>query len=124
MGHLSNEVSSLQNCHATRANFFPSLIDRLSNQAPFDYIPPHFPGLYWPFPVHGEQARYLYSAKEVWRFTLLWTLIFYAAVHLAVSAFAVAVQWKNWKIIWIVPVIYIIIGGIEAVIAGSAVGGL
>jgi len=35
-----------------------------------------------------------------------------------------AVQWKNWKMIWIAPLVFAVIGGIEAFIAGSVVGGL
>jgi len=54
----------------------------------------------------------------------VWTLVDFGAVHIATSGYAMAVQWKNWKVIWIAPIIYIIIGGIEAVIAGSIVGGL
>ena len=60
----------------------------------------------------------------MWRFTLLWTLICVIGVHLIAAGYAMLVQYKNWKIIWIVPIIYGIIGGIEALIAGSVVGGL
>ncbi|KAF2423094.1 integral membrane protein [Tothia fuscella] len=95
-----------------------------SNPAPLDYVTPSFPSLYWPFPVSGPQATYLYHATDIWRFTVLWTLLFYAAVHLAAAGYAIIVQWKNWKVIWIVPVVYVVIGGIEAFLAGSVVGGL
>jgi len=80
--------------------------------------------LYWPFPISGNQANYLYNAADIWRFTLVWTLIDFGAVHIATSGYAMAVQWKNWKVIWIAPLVYIIIGGAEAAIAGSVVGGL
>jgi len=33
-------------------------------------------------------------------------------------------QYRSWKIIWIVPIIYTVIGGTEAVIAGNITGGL
>ncbi|OJD36071.1 uncharacterized protein BKCO1_1300069 [Diplodia corticola] len=101
-----------------------SFVYRTSNAAPADYETPPFPSLYWPFPVRGHQAYYLYDPGDVWRFTLLWTLIFYGAVHIATSGYAIIVQWRNWKVIWIIPVIFCVIGGIEAVIAGSIVGGL
>ena len=93
----------------------------MTNVAPRDYETPPFPSLYWPFPVRGSQAYYLYDPGDVWRFTLMWTLIFYGAVHVATSGYAMVVQWRNWKVIWIVPVIFCVIGGIEAVIAGSIV---
>lgn len=34
------------------------------------------------------------------------------------------VQWRNWKVIWIVPIVFGLISGLEATIAGSIVGGL
>ncbi|KAF2456519.1 hypothetical protein BDY21DRAFT_287634 [Lineolata rhizophorae] len=102
-----------------------SFTERLSSPAPLDYEPPSFPSLYWPFPVLGTQAYYLYHPYDVWRFTLLWTLLFYGGVHLAASGFAVGVQWRrNWKAVWLVPVLYAGVAGIEALIAGSVVGGL
>ncbi|KAK5160212.1 hypothetical protein LTR04_004766 [Oleoguttula sp. CCFEE 6159] len=101
-----------------------SFFKQVANTAPLDYISPPFPSLYWPFPVQGYQANYLYYARDVWRYTLTWTLIFYGAVHIVASGYAVALQWRNWKIIWVAPVLYAVVGGIEAVIAGSVVGGL
>lgn len=60
----------------------------------------------------------------MWEFTLYWTLIFVVGVHLAAAGYACMIQYKNWKIIWVVPVVYTLIGGIEALIAGNVVGGL
>ena len=60
----------------------------------------------------------------MWRFTLYWTLICVVGVHLAAAGYACAMQFRNWKIIWVAPVVYVIIGGIEALIAGNVVGGL
>ena len=91
---------------------------------PQGYVTPDFPSLYWPFPIRGNQASYLYDASDIWRFTFYWTLIPYAAMHLAASAYAVIIQWRNWKVIWITPFVFAIVGGAEASIAGSCVGGL
>lgn len=99
-------------------------MQRISTTAPLDYVTPSFPSLYWPFPVKGAQSVYLYYTHDIWRFTLLWTLIFFAAVHFAVCSLAVVIQRRSWKVIWVMPVVYAIIGGIEAIIAGSIVGGL
>lgn len=89
-----------------------------------DYVTPTFPSLYWPFPIRGGQASYLYNTTDIWRFTILWTLLFYAAVHLAVAGYAVLIQWRNWKVIWMVPLVYALIGGSVAFVAGSITGGL
>ncbi|KAF2084096.1 hypothetical protein K490DRAFT_69121 [Saccharata proteae CBS 121410] len=103
-----------------------SFITRLTSPAPISYTTPPFPSLYWPIPVSGPQAYYLYHPSDIWRFTLLWTLLFYAAVHLLTAGYAVCVQWRNWRspVVWCVPVIYAVVGGIEAFVAGSVVGGL
>ncbi|KAF1809177.1 hypothetical protein P152DRAFT_171866 [Eremomyces bilateralis CBS 781.70] len=105
-----------------------SFVHRLQNPAPPGYVTPSFPSLYWPFPGlgsnQGAESFYLYHTQDIWRFTLLWTILFYAAVHLATSGYAVLVQLKNWKVVWVVPVVYFVVGGIEAFIAGSIVGGL
>jgi hypothetical protein len=34
------------------------------------------------------------------------------------------IQWRNWKLIWVTPIIFGLVGGIEALIAGSVVGGV
>jgi hypothetical protein len=91
---------------------------------PLSYVPPPFPSLYWPFPDSGTQTAYLYDARSMWRFTLYWTLICVVGVHMAAAGYACVMQYRNWKIIWVVPVIYLVIGGIEALIAGNVVGGL
>ncbi|KAL9089503.1 MAG: hypothetical protein Q9159_002543 [Coniocarpon cinnabarinum] len=91
---------------------------------PQDYITPPFPSLYWPFPLTGDQAYFLYNASDIWRFTLFWTLIPYAAMHLSASGYAVVIQLRNWKVIWLAPFVFAVIGGVEAFMAGSCVGGL
>ena len=69
-----------------------------------------------------NDGSFLYYAIDIWRFTVLWTLIVYGCFHLAASAYAAVVQQKNWKYMWIVAMVYIVIAGIEAVLAGSIVG--
>lgn len=74
--------------------------------------------------MRGPQSRELYYPYDIWRFTLVWTLIFFGAVHVAASLWTVFVQARHWKTIWMVPILYAAIGGFEAILAGSAVGGL
>ncbi|RYP05360.1 hypothetical protein DL764_003853 [Monosporascus ibericus] len=93
-----------------------------------DYPPPgfrnpRFPLLYWP-PHETNYA--IYSLWDSWRFTATWTLILYVLFHLSAAAVALFMQIgkkrSTWKYIWAVPVIYVFVGGIEAVFAGSIVG--
>jgi len=75
-------------------------------------------------PINSAQPHYLYRPGDIWRFTTVWTLLFFGTIHLIVAAWACIIQWRSWKLIWITPVLYAVIGGIEGLIAGSIVGGL
>lgn len=99
---------------------------RLQSAAPLDYATPSFPSLYWPYKAKPGVANYLYQTYDIWRFTLLWTLLTYAVCHIVVVVFAVLMQVgkgkKAWKYVWTFPIIYCAIAGVEALLAGSLVG--
>jgi hypothetical protein len=107
-------------CLANTASF----IQRVSSAAPPDYEVPDFPSLYWPVPTDIAVPKYLYFPSDIWRFTTLWTLLLLGTVHMVVAAWACIVQWRNWKIIWVTPLIYAAVAGVEGILAGSVVGGL
>ena len=110
------------------------------SEIPLDYTRPSFPSLYWPLNPSPGDARYLYYQSDIWRFTLYWTLITYGGVHLSASVWAVLMQLRSalatktkplgepnkirqtlaW--VWLIPVVYLVVAGIEAVFAGSVVG--
>ena len=118
---------------------------------PDGYKTPPFPSLYWLVgPASLVQPRFLYHVRDVWRFTLFWTIIIFEAVHLFAATYAVVIVWwggrkglknakehtdrkgvkrgkggeelQKTKLLWVVPVVYGIIAGVEAVLAGSVVG--
>ena len=60
----------------------------------------------------------------MWRFTLYWSFIFYVATHFSVATCALAMQGRSWRILCFVPLLYLFVGGLEAFLAGSIVGGL
>jgi len=68
----------------------------------------------------------LYFSDDIWRFTLLWTLIIYGVFHLTTAACAVLMQLgkgkQAFRWVWIIPITYALIAGIEALMAGSFVG--
>jgi hypothetical protein len=113
------------------------------------YRTPPFPSLYWLIgPPDIVKPAYLYHHKDIWRFTLFWTLIFLEAAHLLVGTYAVIIVWwggrsdarrdgkgekgplpgrglggwRKLKVLWIVPVVYGLVAGLQAVLAGSVVG--
>ena len=99
---------------------------RLHDPAPFDYATPPFPSLYWPLRAKPGVANYLYYAGDIWRYTLLWTLIVFAVFHLGVAGFAVLMQFGKgkhaWQYVWIIPLFYALVAGVEVLLAGSIVG--
>lgn len=62
----------------------------------------------------------------MWKFTLYWTLILYGLFHLGAVGVAVLMQVgkqrSHWKYLWLVPLVYALIAGAEALIAGTIVG--
>jgi hypothetical protein len=98
----------------------------LQDPAPLDYSIPPFPSLYWPLKAKPGVANYLYYASDVWRFTLIWTLILFASFHAVVAIYAILMQVGKgkaaWQYVWIIPLAYAFVAGIEAVLAGSIIG--
>ena len=117
---------------------------------PENYKTPSFPSLYWLVgPASLVQPRFLYHVRDIWRFTLFWTIIIFEAVHLLAGTYAVVIVWwagrnrlhdgkenmdertskrgdekslKQIKVLWVVPIVYGVVAGVEAVLAGSVVG--
>ena len=87
------------------------------------YTQPPFPSLFWP---PQRRTVVLYELDDIWKFTLYWTLILYGIFHLGAVGVAVIMQVgkrrSHWKYLWLVPLIYFLIAGFEAVIAGTVVG--
>ena len=96
---------------------------RNSSIAPDGYETPRFPGLYsFEAVFKNNNPQYLYHSRDIWRFTLFWTIIIYEGFHLAASGYAFMMQWRNWKMMWMIPPLYMLVAGMEAVLAGSVVG--
>ncbi|KYK60131.1 hypothetical protein DCS_01266 [Drechmeria coniospora] len=97
------------------------------NDPPKDYESPRFPSLN----VHtltdptSKRIYTLYYIRDVWHFTVLWTLIAYAIFHLGAVLVAMSThRWKqsSWRFLWAVPVVYLVTAALEALLAGSIVG--
>ncbi|AEO57576.1 hypothetical protein MYCTH_2303885 [Thermothelomyces thermophilus ATCC 42464] len=96
---------------------------RVRRDIPADYTVPPFPSLFWP----PQSAKIiLYELDEMWKFTLFWTLILYGLFHLGAVGVAMLMQggkrMSSWKYLWLVPLVYALIAGAEALIAGTLVG--
>ncbi|KAM4057081.1 putative transmembrane protein [Hirsutella rhossiliensis] len=97
------------------------------NNPPPGYRAPPFPSLSTPMLSDKTPQRLhtIYYIEDAWRFTLLWTLITYAVFHVGAVLVAVVTHgWKksSWSYLWAVPGVYLVVAGLEAVLAGSVVG--
>ncbi|KAI6783903.1 uncharacterized protein J7T54_001779 [Emericellopsis cladophorae] len=97
------------------------------NPPPRNYQTPRFPSLnIGTVYDYSQDRRYtLYYVSDVWRFTVIWTLIVYALFHLGAVVVALLTHgWRisTWKYLWAVPIVYLVIAGLEAILSGSIVG--
>lgn len=110
--------------HTTEGSTILTISPRsnISLPMPDSHATPPFPSLgLWGTDIEND-GYYLYYITDVWRFTLFWTLIVYGLFYLAASSYAYVLQGKNWKSMWVVSVAYLVVAGLEAVLAGSIVG--
>ena len=88
---------------------------------PLGYFTPSFPSLHFPINSDAFQTAYLYYIRDIWRFTLYWTIIFFASFHACAGIWAAAMHRKLIGGLWIVFT-YLLVAVIQAVISGSLVG--
>ena len=98
-----------------------------NNQVPPNYTTPPFPSLnVRNLTDQTENKIYtLYYVPDVWRFTVIWTLIVYALFHLGavmIALFTHGSKKKSWKLLWITPIVYLSVAALEALLSGSIVG--
>lgn len=95
----------------------------VGNNIPVGYSTPKFPSLYFPN-ANGKafHLAFLYYPYDIWKFTVLWTLIFFGAFHMCVASLAVVMH-RKFVLggLWII-VAYSAMAGIQALISGSIVG--
>lgn len=61
-----------------------------SQNYPIGYITPQFPSIYWPLgPLKQKYEKlFLYYSGDIWRFTVYWSIIFFAAFYSLVGVWA------------------------------------
>ncbi|KAK9446623.1 uncharacterized protein V1518DRAFT_423614 [Limtongia smithiae] len=94
-----------------------------SVQIPYGYVTPDFPSLHWPSGQTMETLYYLYYRKDIWRFTLYWTMIMYAVVHLVAGSWAMTMTRRVKGGVFIMFT-YLAIAVLEGFISGSIVGAI
>jgi len=99
---------------------------RARNYPPENYHTPSFPGINWQLRDLTDDHRWsLFHIGDIWRFTVLWTIIIYAVVHLGAAAITIAMHTNkrgSLTYLWAVPLLYLIVSGVQALVAGSVVG--
>ncbi|KAL7414243.1 hypothetical protein BDY24DRAFT_414459 [Mrakia frigida] len=89
---------------------------------PIDYVVPNFPSLYTPT-YDQDGAFFLYFAEDMWRFTLLWTLIVIGSIHFCCGLIAGIVFSRRHPMIAIsIPFIATAMGLLMGLISSTVVG--
>lgn len=97
------------------------------SEPPPNYKTPPFPSLN----VHtlsdetDNKIYTLYHIGDIWRFTAVWTAIVYAVFHIGAVMVALMTHGfkrRSWKLLWLAPIVYLSVAGVEAVLSGSIVG--
>lgn len=91
------------------------------NNTPLGYVTPKFPSLYWPINNDKFNVSYLYYTKDIWKFTLYWSLILFCAVYGASGLIAGYSHRTPTGRLWIIA-LYLLIGGIQGFLSGTAGG--
>ena len=100
---------------------------RRPDPRPPGYNTPEFPSLnvHTLYDRTPQRLYTLFYIQDVWRFTLIWTLIVYALFHLGavlIAVFTHGYKKSSWRYWWAVPVVYLVMAGFEALLAGSIIG--
>lgn len=67
-------------------------------------------------------------SPDIWYFTVIWTIIFYGIVWFSAGLWAYLMFFKahtfKWYILFLIPVLFVIVGSVTAFLSGSVVGKL
>jgi hypothetical protein len=95
---------------------------------PVGYVTPPFPSLTFQFPDISSTTTprlSLYYVYDIWRFTVLWTIIIFGVVHAASAATAILMQGgkkRSWMYLWLAPLVYLAVSMVQGIFVGSVVG--
>ncbi|AMD19833.1 HCL318Cp [Eremothecium sinecaudum] len=92
-----------------------------SSNAPLGYVTPDFPSLHFTNRNGVTPNIFLYNLKDIWKFTVYWTLILFGIVYLIAGLVASFTHRRKAGGVWIWPV-YLILGATHAVTVGSITG--
>ncbi|KAK4515115.1 uncharacterized protein ATC70_002725 [Mucor velutinosus] len=105
-----------------------------SFRLPYGYrSAPAWPSLYWPFgpdfdPLNlvADIPHSLYYLQDIWRFTVIWSLLFSLAIYLPAGIWAFIMLAKSrtlkWYVLVTIPFIFVLGGSIASFVIGSIMG--
>ncbi|KAI7872986.1 hypothetical protein BDF14DRAFT_1716332 [Spinellus fusiger] len=93
---------------------------------------PAWPALYWPFTqgfdpldIVADIHHSIYYLN-IWRFTMIWSVLFSLIVYLPAGLWAFATLAKSrtfsWNILLWIPIVFVITGSIASFVVGSILG--
>lgn len=105
---------------------------------PIGYTTPPFPSIHWPLGALKQQYQelFLYYSSDIWKFTVYWSIIFFAAVYTLVGISAsvnIVIKGIRRRRVTkynrsyaaksiFVGVLYLITGGAYGLLVGAVIG--
>ncbi|KAI5478567.1 hypothetical protein MNV49_004826 [Pseudohyphozyma bogoriensis] len=94
------------------------------NGPPAGYVEPKFvpflPRLYAPI---GGTPQYLYNPYQIWRFTVLWTLLLFGLPFAIAGLLCVPIfARRHFRLALLAPVVFTVVGLLGAFISATVVG--
>ncbi|KAG2217824.1 hypothetical protein INT45_005425 [Circinella minor] len=94
---------------------------------------PPWPSLYWPFGPEFELVNLiadvphsLYYLQDIWRYTMVWSVLFALAVYLPAGIWAFVTFAKaktlHWYTLIMIPILFVVGGSLASFLIGSIIG--
>ncbi|RHZ84747.1 hypothetical protein Glove_77g27 [Diversispora epigaea] len=81
---------------------------------------PAWPSLYWPINTEIEKI-YLTDPTDIWKFTVLWTIIFFTIIYSLAGLLAWAV-FRKYRWSFLIPISFVIVALLTGLVGGTIVG--
>lgn len=96
-----------------------------ADNIPVGYVRPEFPSLFWPLGATSQSyhSSYLYYTKDIWAFTVIWTVILFSGFYGAAGAILCFNNSRRSVSVGLSYILgYALVGGAQGFCTGSVCG--
>ncbi|CAG8538862.1 17466_t:CDS:2, partial [Acaulospora morrowiae] len=82
-------------------------------------VVPSWPSLYWP--INNAKSYNLSHPKDIWKFTVIWSLIFFTIIYSLAGILAWSV-FRKYRWSFLIPVGFVTVALLTGLVGGTVVG--